>query len=587
MVDIIFNGYISIEDKNKDAFIEDAVASAVEKESKALTDANNELANANTELTKCNQAEDEAQTKVSNDQASVDAIEKCKDEATDVLYNSIIEELRKQSDIVNQTEYDYDSNEWANKNLSLEQIASSPIDSLGISISKLQVRCAIDHSAEYGNISNSKTFEELLRSLLKDIINPIPGIQGAVSTKTQSEIMQNIIKASKNDMTKYNEEIQAIRANMALEKANTANTAATDVDKKIKDNKYAETLGGLTTAMGTSEDAITSETVNGKINAAQSDYDNANETLKNLRASSMNANKSKDLLSAIRDAQKKVNSAKEALVEAKAAAASADNYKLWADELIKKQYTMAFGQAAIDANGNTLDKNGKTTTNKSEFVTATDNGRDFDNKGDSSVVHEDPKYFTYNLATTTVEVPYSIYRAYVQRMYKQYNYSESKNGKGIATSDSASGEATTMPIILWAIDENGKLTGESYTLENAPAGKTYFIGYTFKHESDGYHIDGTQYTTPEPEPTPEPTTIVTTISNAPTALAAAPAVLGARRTPEATPVADTDKAVLGAKRGAATGDDSNAAGWIALMICTMGAGAAVVLGRRKEQENAQ
>ena len=154
-------------------------------------------------------------------------------------------------------------------------------------------------------------------------------------------------------MTKYNEEIQAIRANMALEKANTANTAATDVDKKIKDNKYAETLGGLTTAMGTSEDAITSETVNGKINAAQSDYDNANETLKNLRASSMNANKSKDLLSAIRDAQKKVNSAKEALVEAKAAAASADNYKLWAtkqiyfDEIINN-YCDTFGTYDIN-----------------------------------------------------------------------------------------------------------------------------------------------------------------------------------------------------------------------------------------------
>ena len=61
--------------------------------------------------------------------------------------------------------------------------------------------------------------------------------------------------------------------------------------------------------------------------------------------------------------------------------------------------------------------------NKSEFVTATVNERNFDNNGDSSVVHVDPKYFTYNLASTTVDVPYSIYKAYVQRMYNQYNYS--------------------------------------------------------------------------------------------------------------------------------------------------------------------
>lgn len=315
------------------------------------------------------------------------------------------------------------------------------------------------------------------------------------------------------------------------------------------------------------------------------------EEIQKAQQLSENSGNLSELKSAIDEAKAKLNKAKDAVKEAKAAQASAVSYSQWANALIADNKTKVYGQAAINENGKIIDADGNVTNDKSKFVTALDNDRDFDDDTDVSVIGRDSGKFTYNLVEgdKSVSIPYSIYRAYVQRMYEQYTYNEHENGKGIATNG---GSAATMPTVYWVVDKDGKLTGESYlSTESKPDGK-YFVGYVLKAHGDGYHIDGTMVSftnpTPEPTPVPEQPTIVTTIDNAPTALASTTAVLGARRAPEAAPAATEDsKGVLGAKRGAATGDDSFAAGWIALMAGTAGVGAVFMLGRRKSEKDAQ
>ena len=186
-----------------------------------------------------------------------------------------------------------------------------------------------------------------------------------------------------------------------------------------------------------------------------------------------------------------------------------------------------------------------------------------------------------------------------------YTMTFNKNGAGIST-----GENGTMPVVYWAVDADGKLTGKNYmSTDDMPSG-TYFVGYAFKRDGGGsnaaYHIDGTQVTytrpaVPTPEVTPEPAnknggSSVVTISAEATPLAATPAVLGVNRAAATTEpavlganraTADNGKAVLGARRDVNTGDASNAAGWLALMAAATGAGAAYVLIRRKDRKEEQ
>ena len=221
---------------------------------------------------------------------------------------------------------------------------------------------------------------------------------------------------------------------------------------------------------------------------------------------------------------------------------------------------------------------------------------------DSNVTSRPVKDFitlNKNKSTDEVKVPYSIYRAYVAAMYNQYKYLPN-GGKGISTS--ANG---TMPVIYWGVSVNsaGKyyLTGESYTSLDAQPDGIYFVGYTFKHESDGYHIDGVMTTkttpavpvNPSPSPsTPSETTETTTTETttaATTSTAATGAVLGARRAPSAMTSATSavlgarrsPSAVLGARTGAATGDDSDVSLWLLVMAASALIAAAAFSKRRR------
>ena len=145
--------------------------------------------------------------------------------------------------------------------------------------------------------------------------------------------------------------------------------------------------------------------------------------------------------------------------------------------------------------------------------------------------------------------------------------------------------------------------------------------YVLKYEKDNYHIDGvmmideitielngevevippTVVPTPdpepnpgpaptEPEPTPAPTPVVLGANRVvETAQAVAPVeegtVLGARRTDGGSVLgASRTKAVLGARRGAQTGDVSGIAGSVSALFASAFAGIGYVVSRRKKKE---
>ena len=561
-----------------------------------------ELADAQAQVQTNRDKSDEADAVI---QSAVDAYNA---NTVDKLIDLINKNLSSNGLQVNQAQYDKDANKWANSTTKLDGTSYNTEGDLiedakqlsNCLDAKKDLRKYFDESSVYG-MDDSK-----FSGLLKEILNRPAITQWLIGTGSTDEKIDAVIAAAESQLTLYNEQLQVVKANAA----------------KCAVDQAASKAAAITTAQnknyGNVKDLTNMNSVDSRVNAANQKITDARDKFtEEQRKLTALQDEVKDyslinpvcwkLKAAIIAAQHKVTAAKKELSEANKAAELAQSDAEYAESLIDttQQTAMMFGRK--DASGNVIADNSDNAT--TGFIA-------FDNKGDQSVITRDSSNFTGNMATTTLQLPYNIYNAYVKKMtgyglnhtktdksgnvvndYSTWgtNYSNRQNGTGIAiATDDKETHPATMPVVYWELTEDGKgLTGKYYLSEaDLPIGTyNYFVGYVLKGQSDGNHMDGMivskTHTNITPTPTPEPTTIVTTISNAPTALAAAPAVLGARRTPEATPVADTDKAVLGAKRGVATGDDSNAAGWIALMICTMGAGAAVVLGRRKEQENVQ
>ncbi len=520
-----------------------------------------------------------------SDQAVLTAAKTVRDnyinETTSAYQNNTVDSLESKidgilsgySDEINQVEYDKDANHWGNNTSGYDW---DLIKDIGVLNAKGDIRDIIDK--EY--TGNNQDFIDKL----KDILNKPAVIQLIIGTKDKDKLMASLTAAYEDELTTYNEEMRTVQVNAAKLSTDDSLKAAQAAATTEKDNLAK--IVDINTKV--SEAKTDLQGANDKYQAAHKKLDELKVSVKDAKLNSIDLSK---LKAAIAAAQKKVDAAKTSLNEAQAAAASAENYKNWAVALVTAQVTNSYGQAAINADGKTVDKNGNVTKNKSEYVTATDNALGYDS---TEVTSRPASSFTYNLNTVTV--PYSIYKAYVQKMYSISNYSEvtgKKNkmsGKGVMTTD-------TMPVVYWAVDSDGKLTGKNYlSTDDMPTG-AYFVGYTFKHQSDGYHIDGTQVTYTRPaEPTPGPASTnpstVVTISASATPLAATPAVLGVNRAaaPEvlgANRAADNGQAVLGARRDAKTGDTSNMSGWLALMAAATGAGAAYVLIRRKERKEEQ
>lgn len=331
-------------------------------------------------------------------------------------------------------------------------------------------------------------------------------------------------------------------------------------------------------------------------------------------------------------------------------ASTIEVYKTWIDDLSAKKNS---GEKLEKTAGeyrewnSKLSDGGVTTAAFVQKINNKTNTYDFD-LTDGEVVSRSSSLFS-KVTNKQVEVPYSIWAKYVQ--YASINIGEvaaaSKNrGNGVATgikdlnNSEAKAEGASMPVIYWQLDSDEKLTGDYFeNVAELEDGKTYFIGYTFKHEGDGYHIDGYMFKYEgqkfvpviKQDPTPTPTTPTTPgtspaptttpgggttpdvtpddggdttviIPDAPVALAAAPvaadngaAVLGARRTDgDAAEAAvlgarrGTEQAVLGKRRKPQTGDSAALNAWMAAMTMAVGAagisGTKLAKGKKKEEK---
>ena len=512
--------------------------------------------------------------------------------------------LEEKSDAINQVDYDEDLNKFVNDYFNTWNLIEK-----GIIRDKM----------------NDKYIEDGWSAL----INTLGLTQWAEDTEEAEQLMETIREC-------YRQEIEQCYEKMATAEANWA-AMDTEAAKKVA-SKEMEKLEPVISSITDAQNAVT--TAGENIANAQKTYKNAANDLKELKESVKDSkfdSLSLELLkSKIAEAEAAVKAAEDELKEAKAAKAAAQKYAEWATALVSDHYTRSYAQALVDENGNALlDENGK-----KQFSFA--NGKEFDTT-DKGVIGRDPKYFieVSKGAASTQVVPYSIYRAYVDAMYETYTVEEARSGKGqgkgISTGTLDKNNKYTdgsMRVLYWIIDENNKLTGDYLTEDELKDGEVYFVGYTFKQHTDGYHIDGVLFKysapeeptpgpseTPSPSETPAPSTTPTPgtspaptttpgggttpdvtpddggdttviIPDAPVALAAAPvvadngaAVLGARRTDgDAAEAAvlgarrGTEQAVLGKRRKPQTGDSAALNTWMAAM--TMAAGAAGISGTK-------
>lgn len=504
---------------NKDKVINDYVSkdAGVTAASTNLDNANKELADLNAQYaTQTSVLEAETATR----DAYMDAAaQNAGEEARKQFVEEIEKILAQYSAEINQIDYDEALNNWVNETFNTWYL-----------VDKGLVR----------NEMNEKYVESTLESLL----NTLGITQWIVDTKSAEAVMDASRDAYRASIEQYYEKLATAEANWAAMDTEAAKNAVEAEAQKL--DAVNDTISAAKTAVGTAED---------KLDTAKKQYDAAATKLENLKDSvnskSFNSVDLKALQDKIEAAQKAVDKAADELKKAETQKAAAENYANWANELVKDHYTRAYAQAVTDGEGT------KTPV--------TENLKDYDLKNNEVSSRPAKDFVCVSKGTEMIKVPYTIYRAYVEAMYEKYDATKTNAGKGTSTGDN-------MEVLFWEVDENGVLTGTYYDSADGLAAGRYFIGYSFKHESDGYHIDGVMWDyapekeeipdgepdgpsekpgpegnpggDPAPETQPDGTV---TIEDGPVALAAGPqadqAVLGARR------VADEDAAVLGAKRG--------------------------------------
>ncbi len=354
-------------------------------------------------------------------------------------------------------------------------------------------------------------------------------------------------------------------------------------------------------------------TVNKEYETAKSDYDAAVKRLNELENSIKKAARKDALLADLEKkaqaAQTAVNKAKKKLEEAEKAAESAHNSVDWTNALANKQFdTQAYTQATVE--------DGKK-------VPVDANVLEYDMENGQVKSRPTTDFIKVSKDGFNVKVPYNLYRAYVYAMTQGttvYKYTEVANQKDATSRPDGKGAALgtkDRTVYYWELDENGKLTGVCYPVDengNGPdemqSGK-YFVGYVLKAEKEGYHLDGFEVNyvkpepepEPEPEPTPEPTpnpnpTPTPGGEDTPTGGETSPvepttaAVLGVSRPQTDTAAVESDEPqvlgvsrdepqVLGVGRNVPTGDEADQMMWAAIaMISAMLLSGWVVLHRR-------
>ena len=535
----------------------------------AVSAATSGIETANKELTQLNEQYEAQAGVLAAETATRDAyIQEANQNAQEQVRNEFVKEIQKilsdYSGEINQIDYDEDLNEWANDILNTWHLRDKRV-----------IRNEMD--------------DKYVDSTLERLFNTLGITQWMVDTSSAKKVMEEARKAYRESIEDYYEKLATAEANWAAMDTEAAKKAVEDEVKK---------MDAVNTTISNAKDFV--ENASDELDKAKDTYDAAEERLNELKDSVKNKTFDSVTLKALQEkieaAQAAVKAAEDELKKAEIQKNAAQNYANWADQLVKDHYTRAYAQATKDANGN------KTPL--------TENLRDYDLKNDEVITRSPEDFVCVSPGTDSVKVPYAIYRDYVQAMYEKYQADQINSGKGTSTGDN-------MDVIYWVVDENGKLTGEYFdSIDDLSTGR-YFVGYSFKREKDGYHLDGVMwdYVLSNPDVNPTPTTgpqgggsgdggtsgggevPTVTIEDGAVALAAAPnadqAVLGARRLP-ANPNADqavlgarrgVDQAVLGKRRRPQTGDNAMLAAWVMAFGASAVTAAFAVLQMKRKKEH--
>ena len=559
-----------------------------------------------------------ADAKAAAEKANTDylnAVKAADDEARQQMLAAIEAQMAKDSNSINQTEYDKALYDWAEK-ADLPKLVAFWTDEhkdadklrryMNDRYDEKTVRAALDWLGitqwivGKKNVSNNmQAVIACYRDSLKQAEEKKADTIAAIAKSDAETARQTAANAGAKADTAKDSAATAVRnaATSAADAENAKKTAA-DAEENAKNlvkdtqNTY-DTIKKLQNAEGTSYEQIASN-ASGQVKDAE---EQLNKIKKDATVySQLSAVDLKELFNAIADAQKAVDSAKKAVAQVKnlnnkvtAYSGYATAYAGYADG--KAQTATAYAEISKDENGN--------------IIYLTESDVDLTDAGVSS--RASANYVSAS-KTNGVAVPESVFKAYLDSVIRYENGDKtgtnySKNGTGISAGGS-------MPIVYWAVDENGQLTGTYYTSSSQLAPSTrYFVGTAYKHESGGYHMDGVYLTTAAAAAVPEAqeetavtavttsTVSDTTVSSAATTviaqtqtpLAATPAVLGARRVQDAGNAAVSTAAaeqpeVLGAVRTRATGDETHDGMRAVIALAGLSAaGLLIAAGRRKKK----
>lgn len=499
--------------------------------------------------------------------------------ATQGLIDAVNQEITDSAVKINQVEFDKDLNEWANGFLNTADFDYSSWSKYFKSLDEYK-----ESLEEKDDVQDyiDETYD--INNAVKKFFNDSQAAQWMISTKDTNKVMQAVSNALKAQIVKKYEYMATANANFAnldTQKAyHTADSEVTGAQTAVTEIKTIK--GSVTEA---NENLIDAQTT---YNRAKTQLDAVKKDVDGLSLSKVNL---AALNRKIADAKEALATAKEELGAAHASALAAENYSNWAQALIKDQNALVYVQTQTGADGNAI----PAVSNVKGYDTQ---NQDVKSRSTSDFV---------SVSDQKQVIPYTIYRAFVAAMYDKYSYSDVEKTASLTKGKGAALGTETQSVVFWEVNSDNQLTGKYYQAlagGAAPADMpngTYFIGYTVKHEGDGYHMDGTMYRYTQPVPQTETTTTTTTtstvttttaatiIAEAATPLAATPAVLGARRAPsvatvETAATAQTP-AVLGAARSRATGDSTHDD--LRLMITLAGAAGAAGLFAAEKRKKAQ
>ena len=288
------------------------------------------------------------------------------------------------------------------------------------------------------------------------LVNALGVTQWGYDTDNADETIANTQNACKKAIESYLENICLAEANWAADSAAASKTA--------KDTKMnAVDLVAQQTALSSAATAVSD--AKAELAEAKETYNDAKVKLTKLQGQvkdiKLDDIKLGSINAALEKAKKAVADAKDAVDDAKAAQTAAENFAAWAQELVKEHQMVVYSQVVGE------------DAEEPEFTPVT-------------TLNEDK-----------AEVPYEIYRAYVDAMYEEYKF-DKRGDATIVTPEN-------MKVLFWELDANGNLTGVYYDDENKlPASGRYFVGYAFGYDEETYRLEGKMYDYVKPSNGGEP-----------------------------------------------------------------------------------